>query len=121
MLTTKLPCPFMHKPLVVAGQAMAYYGLRDGGDDIDLVVHPDDFELMRMVYSSETGAYGDEFVRIGEFEIYNGFFGIDYTTLTRKAVEQQDRLIASLVCLLYFAATASNKQDALAIWRKLEG
>lgn len=120
MLTTALPCPLQHKPLVVAGQAMAYYGLRDGGDDIDLVVHPDDFELLRMVYASETGTYGDERIKIGEFELYNGFFGIDYATLARRAIEQQDRLIASLVCLLYFAAAASNKQDALAIWQKLE-
>ncbi|HEX2614428.1 MAG TPA: hypothetical protein VHL10_02975 [Nitrososphaera sp.] len=99
---------------------MAYYGLRAGGDDVDLVAHPEDFELLRMVYASERGAYGDERVKIGEFEIYNGFFGIDYTTLARKAIEQEDRLIASLICLLYFAAACANKQDALAIWQKLE-
>lgn len=115
-----LPCPFKHKPLVVAGQAMAYYGLRDAGDDIDLVVHPEDFELLRMVYVSETGAYGDERIKLGEFELYNGFFGIDYATLAHKAVEQEDRLIASLICLLYIAAASNNKQDALAIWQKLE-
>jgi hypothetical protein len=115
-----LPCTFQHKPLVVAGQAMAYYGLRDGGNDVDLVAHPDDFMRLRELYPVETGTYGDSFIRIGQYECYDGFFGMHYQTLTLRAVEQEDRLIASLICLLYIAAARGNKPDARLIWQKLE-
>ena len=33
---------FRYKPLLIGGKAMEYYGLRKAGDDVDLVVHPDD-------------------------------------------------------------------------------
>jgi hypothetical protein len=106
---------FHHKPLVVAGRAMQHYGLRAGGDDVDMVVHPDDFELLRATHPVERGDYGDERIRIAEFEIYDGFFSVPYDLLKHGAVEMEDCLIASLPVLLYLASFYSSGDSQLII------
>jgi hypothetical protein len=109
----KLPCTFQHKPIIVGGRAMQHYGMRDGGDDIDMVVSQDDFKLLRLVYSTETGDYGDERIKIDEYELYDGFFGVPYNLLKHGAVEQEDCLIASLPCLLYLSSFYSGDDSKL--------
>lgn len=99
---------------------MAYYGLCDGGMDNEVIIHQDDFARLCQHHPIETGTYGDSFIRLNHFECYDGFCGIDYATLAHKAREREDRLIASLICLLYMAAAQKDKQDARLIWQKLE-
>jgi hypothetical protein len=106
---------FQHKPVIVAGAAMQFYKLRDAGDDIDLVVSRQDFENLRQRFPVERGDYGDERIRIGEYELYDGFFGVPYDLLKHNAVEQDDCLIASLPVLLYLASFYSSDDSQLII------
>lgn len=100
----KLPCAFQQKPVIVAGAAMQYYGLRDADDEIDMAVSREDFEQLRPYYSVERGDYGDERIKTGIYELYDGFFGVPYNLLKHGAVELDDCLIASMPCLLYLAS-----------------
>jgi hypothetical protein len=106
---------FQHKPVIVAGQAMAHYGLRDAGDDIDMVVSREDFESLRTTHPVETGNYGDERIKIGIYELYDGFFGVPYDLLKHGALEKEDCLIASLPVLLYLASFYSGDDSELII------
>lgn len=57
---SKLDYIFQHKPLLVGGMAMEYYGLRKAGADVDLVIHPDDHAaLMKMYPDHIRDLYGD--------------------------------------------------------------
>ena len=38
---------FLHKPLVIGGKAMEYYGLRKAVLDIDLVIHNEDHKNLK--------------------------------------------------------------------------
>ena len=46
----KLNHQFAHKPLLIGGMAMEYYGLRKAGADVDLVVHPADHAALLKQY-----------------------------------------------------------------------
>ena len=62
---------FVHKPLLIGGMAMEYYGLRKAGADIDLVVHPDDHAaLVKRFPDHIKDIYGDTFTGLAD---YGGF------------------------------------------------
>ena len=54
---TKLDYQFLHKPLLVGGKAMEYYGLRKAGLDIDLVIHADDHYKLKEKYQKISKIY----------------------------------------------------------------
>jgi hypothetical protein len=70
---------------------------------------------LRQRFPVERGDYGDERIRIGEYELYDGFFGVPYDLLKHNAVEQDDCLIASLPVLLYLASFYSSDDSQLII------
>lgn len=41
---------FKQKPLIVGGKAKEYYGVRQAGKDIDLIVMPEDYEGLAKLY-----------------------------------------------------------------------
>ena len=97
---------WQHKPLVVAGKAMEYYGLRDGGDDVDLVVSVKDFHGLYLLYPNKQAIapLGDAMMKVKQFECYLRCFGLEYDDLLIGAQEQEDHFVAGLPMLLQLAA-----------------
>ena len=104
---TKLHYTFLHKPLVIGGCAMEYYGLRKAGNDIDLVVHPDDHAALVKLYPDHIkDLYGDIGICEYGFEIWNQICTFDYFYLGENAVEEQDYRVISLEKLLFLKSLA---------------
>lgn len=98
---------FQHKPLLIGGKAMEYYGLRKAGDDIDLVVHPEDHAALVSRYPAHIkDLYGDIGICEFGFEIWNQICTFDYFYLKEHAVEECEFLIISLEKLLFLKALA---------------
>ena len=96
---------FHHKPLVIGGCAMEYYGLRKAGADIDLVVHPDDHATLVKLYPDHIkDLYGDIGVCEYDFEIWNQICTFDYFYLGENAIEEQDYRVISLEKLIELLA-----------------
>lgn len=98
---------FRHKPLLIGGKAMEYYGLRKAGADIDLVAHPEDHRTLTAMYPGHIkDLYGDIGVCEFGFEIWNQICTFDYTYLKQDAAEEHDFLVVSPEKLLFLKALA---------------
>ena len=98
---------FLHKPLLIGGCAMEYYGLRKAGDDIDLVIHPEDHATLVQLYPDHIkDLYGDMGVCVYGFEIWNQICTFDYSYLKENAVEEAEYLVTALDKLLFLKALA---------------
>ncbi len=96
---------FTSKPLLIAGKAMEFYGLRVSGDDIDLMVTAVDFEQLVQQYPDNLVTAGrDNGIRIDEFELWHSCFGFDYQFWAQGAIDQGDYLVMSLEKLLVLKA-----------------
>ena len=103
----KLDYKFQHKPLLISGKAMEYYGLRKAGADIDLVVHPADHEKLVKKYPANIkDLWGDIGVCVFDFEIWTQICTFDYRHLKANAVEEENVLVVSLERLLFLKALA---------------
>jgi hypothetical protein len=118
---------FRHKPLVVGGIAMEYYGLRKSGEDIDFILSKEDYAGLIKKYKKDgdvwkkenktkyketpefVDLYGDRGILMYEFEMWNRI-GYDYDFLSQGAIEEDDVLIISLEKLLIMKALAMNKE-----------
>ena len=93
----RLDYQFEHKPLLIGGKAMEYYGLRKAGMDIDLVVHPADHAVLVKRYPEHIkDLSGDIGVCEFDFEIWNQICTFDYQYLKEKAIEEENYLVISL-------------------------
>lgn len=102
-----LQCTFAHKPLLVGGKAMEYYGLRKAGADIDFVLHEHDHAVMRRQYPNNIkDLYGDIGICEFGFEMWNQICTFDYHYLGQNAVEESSLLVISLERLLFLKALA---------------
>jgi len=100
---------FLHKPLVIGGKAMEFYGLRKSGLDIDLVIHKDDHVNLKNKYPGNIkDLYGDIGICEFGFEIWNQICTFDYGYLGLNAVEKNEYKIVSLEMLLFLKALAMN-------------
>lgn len=98
---------FIHKPLLIGGMAMEYYKLRKSGNDIDLVIHPDDHKILVNKYPNNIkNLYGDIGVCEYGFEIWNQICTFDYEYLNAGAIEEKEYLVISLEKLLFLKALA---------------
>ena len=103
----KLDYCFIHKPLLVGGKAMEYYGLRKAGRDIDLVIHSDDHKILKEKYPDNVkDLYGDIGICEFDFEIWNQICMLDYDYLREHAIEEENYLVISLEKLLFMKALA---------------
>jgi len=108
---TKLHYPFTSKPLLVGGKAKEYYGIRESGNDTDLIVTKDDYEALAKLYPQNLkDLWGDFGVCVFDFEIWKTICLFDYAYLSEKAVEKDDYLIISLEKLLFLTALAMGKE-----------
>jgi len=98
---------FLHKPLVIGGKAMEYYGLRKAGLDIDLVIHNEDHKILKDKYPNNIkDLYGDIGICEYGFEIWNQICTFDYEYLKLNAIEEEKYKIISLEKLLFLKALA---------------
>jgi hypothetical protein len=98
---------FIHKPLIIGGKAMEYYGLRKAGLDIDLVIHNDDHKNLKNKYPNNIkDLYGDIGICEYGFEIWNQICTFDYCYLKEKAIEEKEYMIISLEKLLFLKSLA---------------
>lgn len=109
---SKLNFTFQHKPLLIGGMAMEYYGIRKAGADIDFVIHPDDHARLVAQYPGHIkDVYGDIGVIEYEFEIWNTICTFGYDQLRKDAAEEDDYLIVSIEKLLMLKAIAMKADD----------
>ncbi|HET6457036.1 MAG TPA: hypothetical protein VFI02_21770 [Armatimonadota bacterium] len=98
---------FLHKPLLIGGKAMEYYGLRKAGADIDLVVHEEDHCALLSKYPHNAkDLCGDIGICEFGYEIWNQICRFDYEYLRSNAIEEFDFLVVSLERLLFLKALA---------------
>jgi len=116
---------FAHKPLLIGGLAMEYYGLRKSGEDIDFVLHRDDHATLKellekkgLIYlkgENTTGykevpefvdLYGDQGLLVYEFELWTCILRFDYEHLSEKAIEVEHCKVISLEKLLFLKSLA---------------
>ena len=98
---------FIHKPLIIGGKAMEYYDLRKAGLDIDLVVHTEDHNNLKIKYPNNIkDLYGDIGICEYGFEIWNQICTFDYEYLKINAIEENGYKIISLEKLLFLKALA---------------
>ena len=103
----KLNHQFTHKPLLIGGMAMDYYGLRKAGADVDLVVHPADHAALLKQYPDHVkDLYGDIGICEFGFEIWNQICTFDYQYLKENAIEEDSCLVISPEKLLFLKALA---------------
>lgn len=104
---SKINYTFQDKPLVFGGKAMEYYGLRQSGNDIDLIASKEDItNLVKLYPHNLKDLYGDLGVIIDEFEIWKSVVFYNYNYLKQNAVEEDNYLIISLDKLLFQKALA---------------
>jgi len=98
---------FIHKPLIIGGKAMEYYGLRKAGLDIDLVIHVEDHNNLKIKYPNNIkDLYGDIGICEYEFEIWNQICTFNYEYLKINAIEENEYKIISLEKLIFLKALA---------------
>lgn len=95
---------------MIGGKAMEYYGLRKGGDEIDLVVVKDDLEKLVKHYPTHLkDLKGDFGIAVFGFEIWKTIDYFDYYSLSQDAKEESNYLVISLEKLLFQKAMAMKK------------
>jgi hypothetical protein len=100
---------FLYKPLLIGGKAMEYYGLRKAGLDIDLVIHTDDHNILKIKYPNNIkDLYGDIGICEHEFELWNQVCTFDYEYLSVNAIEENEYKIISLDKLLFLKSLAMD-------------
>lgn len=105
----KLNHTFRKKPLLVGGKAMEYYGLRQAGADIDLIVDPEDVYALIARYPARVkDLWGDLGVCPFEFEIWKSICLLTYADLCPNAVEEEEFFVISLEKLLLMKALAMH-------------
>ncbi len=138
----KINFNFKQPPLLVAGMAMMYYGLRESSKDIDLIISKQDHKNLalhlkekgRVVREKHHSGYkdkplfvnlhGDHGILIYEFEIWDKIMKYDYEELKENAISENDFLVISLKKLLFLCTMrGAYKQryldDAVLIAKKI--
>ena len=86
---------------------MEYYGLRKAGLDIDLVIHSEDHDNLKIKYPNNIkDLYGDIGICEFNFEIWNQICTFDYEYLSNNAIEENKYRVISLEKLLFLKALA---------------
>jgi len=111
---TILDVVFDTKPLVIGGLAMAYYGLRKTGADIDFIVTDRDYQALAKRYpQNKMDRWGDLGVSIGSYELLRSIFRLDYAFFSQRAVEHEKYKVLSFEKLLFMKALAFWNQPEI--------
>jgi hypothetical protein len=91
---------FSQKPIVIGGKAMEYYGIREAGADIDLIICDADYQQLSQLYpDNRKDIYGDLGVVIEKFEIWRSISLLDYDFYKAGAIEFEKLKMLSLAQL----------------------
>lgn len=125
----KLNFNFSHPPLLVAGMALMYYGLRESGKDIDFILHPEDHKNLALKLKDQATVldgshtsgykekpelvdlYGDHGIIIYNFEIWDKIFQFNYQGLISGAITEDKFLVIGLDMLLVLCALRGLKDE----------
>lgn len=100
---------FATDPLLIGGKAMEYYGLRQAGADIDLVITSDDYRQLSAQYPEALrDLWGDLGVCPLNFEIWQTIMLYDYAFWSAGAVQEDGYRVISLEKLLYSRVLAMH-------------
>lgn len=107
---------FRHKPIVVGGLAMEFHGLRPRGEDIDFIIHDDDYQQLRRLHPDcRKDIWGDLGIHHAGYELFRSMWKFDYAhflpgsiELARVRVVNIDQLFRMKV----FALQAHEKHQA---------
>ncbi len=97
---------FKHKPILVGGKALEWYGIRNSGDDIDYVVHKTDYDQLCKIEGARVNVFPDHTPGV---QIVNGkhstdyflsLYHYDYDTLKKHATKNKNVLVCSVQNLL---------------------
>jgi len=98
---------FDTKPLVIGGLAMAYYGLRKRGADIDLIIADKDYQALAKKYpQNKMDRWGDLAVSIGSFQLLRSIYRLDYDFYAQGAIEHEKLRVVSFEKFLFMKALA---------------
>ena len=98
---------FNHKPIIIGGMAMEYYGMRKSGADIDLVIADLDYQILSDKYPDcRKDLWGDLGVVVGKFEIWRSIALLDYDFYLKDVVDEGDVFVVSLDRLLFMRVIA---------------
>ena len=111
---TILDVAFETKPLVIGGLAMAYYGLRKTGADIDFIVTDRDYQALAKRYpKNKMDRWGDMGVSVGSYELLRSIFRLDYAFFSQGAIEFEKYKVLSFEKLLFMKALAFWNQPEI--------
>ena len=123
---SKLGYAFRQKPLLFSGQAMDYYQLRPAGEDIDLIISPEDFQALAAQYSDKVKilTQKDRYLEIGDLELWHTLFGYDYDFYAQGCLELEKIRVIGLERLLFFKSLLAEYEkhfnDLLLIAKKIK-
>lgn len=128
----RLGFKFLKRPLIVGGHAMEFYGLRNTGEDFDLILHKTDHNRLKKFLDKQgmkylkgrnpskykdkptfVDLYGDQGLLFYEFEMWNCICGFDYNFLSQGSKKTGKYLMISLEKLLFMKALAMSKPKYL--------
>lgn len=102
-----LSLTFTQRPILIGGNAMEYYGLREAGADIDLVICADDYSSLEKQYPEERkDLYGDLGIVLWPLEIWRSIALLDYGFYKRNANEYDSIMVVSFDLLLFMRVIA---------------
>lgn len=115
---------FSQKPLIIGGKAMEYYGLREAGNDIDIVICKEDFVKLALSHPhSLKNIWGDLGVVIGTFECWKTIQCLNYQELIQDVIQENDYAVLSLEKLLLQKVQVKNdpksEKDVALIAKKI--
>ena len=102
-----LALTFTQRPILIGGNAMEYYGLREAGADIDLVICDNDYSSLEKQYPGERkDLYGDLGIVLWPLEIWRSIALLDYDFYKRNANEYASIVVVSFERLLFMRVIA---------------
>ncbi|SHK87941.1 hypothetical protein SAMN02745136_03556 [Anaerocolumna jejuensis DSM 15929] len=102
---------FSSKPIIVGGLAMEYYGLRKCGDDIDLIISNEDYQILASQYSDyKIDIWGDLGIKFNQFELLRSISRLDYDFYSKGAVEYEKYKVLSFDRLFFMTAAAVRSE-----------
>lgn len=93
---------FSKKPILIGGMSMEYYGMRKSGEDIDLIITNDDYQMLAQKHPDQRkDLYGDLGIVLDKFEIWRSIAHLDYDFFIKDAIEEEGLFIISIERLLW--------------------
>ncbi len=116
---------FGKKPLLFAGAAMEYYGLRPAGNDVDFLIAHEDFLHLTTLYPGQIRKEAnDRAVCIGSLEFWQTTCDYTYDQLEEGALDTPTYRVLSLEKLLLLKANTveieKSRQDILLLAKQIQ-